>query len=219
MYPAVSARMDTLGSRIKLSRQRAELSQVELARRIGVRSQTINQWESGAKAPSRQNFARLVQITGVSATWLLYGGSSSEHSSNPYEESPTGRGRRVPRWSLMEIVSRASLSNATASVFANFPCSAEAYAFDLPNDSCAPDYQRGALWIVDPAVTPTPGRLVLATYGEARVPIYGEYREEVSASGRVVIVAPLNEKWPVARSDIGPLEVLGTMTESIHPAR
>lgn len=210
--------MNDLGDRIRQARERVGLNQSELGRRLGVRSQTINQWESGTKAPSRENFAHLVQIVGVDATWLLYGAGGSEHNGNHELITFQARGRRVPRLTIMEVVQRNAIHSNTETAFANFPCGLRAYAFDLPNDSCAPDYPRGSLWIVDPDRTPTPGAMVVAIYGEPPRPVFGEYRQETSTAGVVHSVAPLNARWPSARSDLEPLEVLAVMTESTKPA-
>lgn len=206
--------MKTLGDRIRIAREAIGITQSELARRVRVRPQTVNQWESGAKSPSRTSITELVAATGKSASWLLYGSHETEHNGN----SPPQFGRRVPRLTIMEASQHNALASIKETAFANFPCGPRAFAFDLPNDSCSPDFQKGSLWIVDPDKLPMPGDYVLALHSGGK-PVFGEYREETSAAGTVTVVAPLNPRWPASRSDQGDLEILAVMTESARPSR
>ena len=216
-----STAMSTLGDRIKEARVRCGLSQSELARRIGVRSQTINQWEHNKKKPSRDNVVRLVQVTQSSLSWLLYGKPSPEQKENASLASIGTRGRHVALVSIDRAARLEEPDKSDQIILANFPCGPRALAFALPNDSNAPDHPEGAHWIIDPDETPRPGDMVLALHGDAAeaTPVYGEYRMESTATGVVAVVAPLNLRWPSARSDIGRLQVVGVMTESTRPRR
>jgi transcriptional regulator with XRE-family HTH domain len=206
--------MKTLGDRIRVAREELGITQSELARRVNVRPQTVSQWESGAKSPSRMSITELVTVTGKSATWLLYGNFNTEHNGN--SQPPIVR--RVPRLSIMEAVNPTSLTNIKEYAVANFPCGPRSYAFDLPNDSCSPEHPKGSLWVVDPDRLPIPGDYVLALHANGK-PVFGEYREEANATGTVYIVAPTNPRWPASRSDQGGLEVLAVMTETSRPSR
>jgi transcriptional regulator with XRE-family HTH domain len=206
--------MQSLGDRIRLARETAGLSQSEMARRLDVRPQTVNQWEKGSKSPSRTNVTELVRVTGKSASWLLYGDAANEHNGNLQPQF----GRRVPRLTIMEAIQTNRLNTHTETAFANFPCGPRAYAFDLPNDSCSPEFPKGALWVVDPDKLPMPGDYVLALHAGGR-PVFGEYREEATAAGIVTVVAPTNGRWPASRSDQGNLHILAVMTESSAPSR
>lgn len=217
-----SAPMPTLGARIRKARKDKGLSQSELGRRLGVASQTINQWEHDKKQPRRDNLLRLVQQTGVPIAWLLYGNAGLyEQDENATLGVNIVGGRRV---ALLQIEQAARLERPddhTSFVIAHFPCGPGALAFVLPDDSNAPDHPVGSHWVIDPDESPQPGDMVLAWYGapSRRRPVYGEYRLEGLATGDVAIVAPLNSRWPSARSDIAPLQVIGVMTESARPGR
>jgi transcriptional regulator with XRE-family HTH domain len=206
--------MKTLGDRIRVAREQLGITQSELARRVKVRPQTVNQWESGAKSPSRDSITEIVSATGKSASWLLYGSSEIEHNGNSQPQF----GRRVPRLTIMEAVQHNALSVIKETAFANFPCGPRAYAFDLPNDSCSPEYPKGSLWVVDPDKSPSPGEFVLALHACGK-PVFGEYREEATAAGTVTVVVPTNPRWPASRSDQGGLEILAVMTESSRASR
>jgi transcriptional regulator with XRE-family HTH domain len=63
---------DTLGSRIRQARERYGMSQVELARRIGVSATALNQIESGKTAdPGVSRIVKIAEILGVSTDYLL----------------------------------------------------------------------------------------------------------------------------------------------------
>jgi Predicted transcriptional regulators len=60
-----------IGSRIKIKRVEAGLSQKELAQAIGVSPPAINRFEKGIKSPSIETLAKLASSLGVSSDYLL----------------------------------------------------------------------------------------------------------------------------------------------------
>jgi transcriptional regulator with XRE-family HTH domain len=63
---------DTLGKRIAAAREARELSQSGLARRIGVRPQSISALEGGVSKTS-VHLAEIAIVLGVNAGWLIHG--------------------------------------------------------------------------------------------------------------------------------------------------
>lgn len=66
---------ETLGDRIKRARERAGLTQADLARRVGSksgRSGTVSDWERG-KYPGAETLAELPGVLGCDGHWLLTG--------------------------------------------------------------------------------------------------------------------------------------------------
>ena len=61
-----------IGSNIALLRKRAELSQENLAERIGVSRQTVAKWENGESIPDVVHCDRMAQIFEVSLENLLH---------------------------------------------------------------------------------------------------------------------------------------------------
>jgi len=68
-----------LGARIKQARERAGLSQEDVARRFKVHRAAVSQWENGKTHPSSGKLAELADVLSVSTEWLL--GSSRESSA------------------------------------------------------------------------------------------------------------------------------------------
>lgn len=64
---------DTLGGRISRARDALNLTTSQLARRLGVKSETVAAWESDRSEPRANRLTMLAGVMGVSPTWLLYG--------------------------------------------------------------------------------------------------------------------------------------------------
>lgn len=73
--------MKTLGERLKAYRKNSKLTQVELAKRVGVSGATVSQWESGDTSPKGKNLHKLAQALSTSADLLLYG-KEKHHKSD-----------------------------------------------------------------------------------------------------------------------------------------
>lgn len=80
---------DNLGNRIKQLRQRANMTQMELARRLQVSSALISAYELGERNPSLKILTELADTFQVSSDYLLGISSSSLRSMDTlsYEET------------------------------------------------------------------------------------------------------------------------------------
>lgn len=58
-------------SKIRRLRERAKISQAELARRVDVSQPTISDWENGEKVPSGENLVRLATELGVKPSQII----------------------------------------------------------------------------------------------------------------------------------------------------
>ncbi|HEX9906556.1 MAG TPA: helix-turn-helix transcriptional regulator [Propylenella sp.] len=64
---------ETLGSRIAYAREAQGLSTAQLARRFGVRTETMLRWETDRARPRANRLQLLAGLLGVSLAWLLAG--------------------------------------------------------------------------------------------------------------------------------------------------
>jgi len=74
--------MDTFATRLKYARKRTGLNQSELARRVGIKPQSIQYIESGSTQKSRYALKIAANVLGVNAEWLVYGVGSIEPTEN-----------------------------------------------------------------------------------------------------------------------------------------
>lgn len=66
--------LSKLSSRIRHARARADLTKTELARRVGVCTSAVVQWEyPSGTAPTARNLAGIAAATGVAYEWLATG--------------------------------------------------------------------------------------------------------------------------------------------------
>ena len=66
--------------RLKELRKQAHLTQVELAKRLGIGQSSYADWERGKKNPTQENLIKLAQILNVSVDYLV--GNSDEENTN-----------------------------------------------------------------------------------------------------------------------------------------
>ena len=63
--------------RLKELRKQANLTQVELAKRLGIGQSSYADWERGKKKPTQENLVKISQVFGVSIDYLV--GNSEEN--------------------------------------------------------------------------------------------------------------------------------------------
>lgn len=62
-----------IGARIAEARSAAGLSEIELAERLGVTTETLEGWESGERSPRANHLTKLSGVLGVAFSWLIVG--------------------------------------------------------------------------------------------------------------------------------------------------
>ncbi len=75
----------TFGDRLAAARENAGMSQKDLARKVGVKTSTMRNWEDDIAEPRANRLATLCGILGVSLRWLLTG--EGDDVAPPTEES------------------------------------------------------------------------------------------------------------------------------------
>ena len=88
----------TLREKLIVLRDRAGLSQMELADRLGVSRQAVSRWESGDTTPSVDKLKSLAKIYGVSLDWLCSDAADRElpeaakpEADRPPDDAPAGK--------------------------------------------------------------------------------------------------------------------------------
>lgn len=82
----------TFGDRLALARDRQGMSQAQLARRLGLRVQTVRNWEADRSEPRANKLQMLAGFLNVSMVWLMTGeGSGGPHADHSVaEDVPVG---------------------------------------------------------------------------------------------------------------------------------
>lgn len=78
----------TFGDRMTGAREAAGLSQAELARRLGVKVNTIRAWENDRSEPRANRLQMLAGMLGVSIMWLLNGEGDGLDGPVTHQELP-----------------------------------------------------------------------------------------------------------------------------------
>lgn len=64
---------DTLGGRLSRARDSSGMSAAQFARRLGVKTATVQAWESDRSEPRANRLSMIAGILNVGLPWLLYG--------------------------------------------------------------------------------------------------------------------------------------------------
>jgi uncharacterized protein len=98
----------TAGAVLREARQRARLSQTDLARRAGVAQSVISMYEADRREPGLRTLTKLIEATGHKLSLQLI-------PPNPDQlglpDSPLGRRLRRHRRAVLELLGRAGASN------------------------------------------------------------------------------------------------------------
>lgn len=86
---------DTLGGRISLARENAQLSLDEAARHLGVQKESWNDWECDRATPRANRLTMMAGILGVSPSWLLVGAGTGPSENQPDDVARLLRELRV----------------------------------------------------------------------------------------------------------------------------
>ena len=65
--------LDTIGGRLSRAREASGLNIKQLALRLGVKTATIQAWESDRSQPGSHRLTKLSGLLGVSLSWILHG--------------------------------------------------------------------------------------------------------------------------------------------------
>lgn len=88
------------------------------------------------------------------------------------------------------------------------------FALKVHGNSMEPEFKEGDTIIIDPDIKPSPGDYVVAR-NEDQEATFKKYRPRgLNAQGIDIIeLVPLNEDYPILRSDVSPIEIIGTLVE------
>ncbi|MFB6311534.1 MAG: LexA family protein [Salinirussus sp.] len=204
----------TLSKRLKWARQRARLTQEQVAAKVGVTQQTYGGWEKGKHSLRWERIEKLAAVLGVNAEWL----AGHKGAANPDDANvgPAPAARMVPliswtragEWS--EAVDPYEPGVADDWYPSPRPVSEAGYCLRVVGDSMYNPGGRvsipeGSIIIVDPARrAPENGQVVIARLAGTSDVTCKAYRED---AGRRYL-SPLNPQYPLITDEF---EIIGTV--------
>lgn len=204
---------ESTGERIRNRRKALALTQLALAKEIGVSHVAVSQWEKEETVPRGENLLRLAALLQCTPAWIIDG--EGELFTTAVNSS---RIATVPLLSLQQAAgwleeSRIALQQqATHFLYCDTPLSETALAVTLEDNAMEPHYRAGDQLIFDPSRPARPGEVVLAIAGgEAVVRIYRLL--STRDDDTLFALRALNTDFPALRSDEQRLQLVGSLTE------
>lgn len=214
----------SIGTRIKEARLLKKLTQKQLADKVRVKQPTLSQLESG-KSEGSTLIASFATALGVSAYWLETGKGERELSkilqSNSSNVATSNIGlRKIPIISyiqaglMSEHIDIYSVGESYDYLLTDLEVSSNAFALEIKGDSMLPEFKEGDKVIIDPTIEPRPSDFVVAKNGQDEA-TFKKYRpRSIDESGKEIFeLTPLNDDYPIIRSDVVPMVIIGVMVE------
>jgi transcriptional regulator with XRE-family HTH domain len=106
----------TTGSRIEQARNQLGLSLPQLARRIAVKSKTLENWENDRSEPRADKLMKLAGLLQVPLIWLLTGNTPQGSDRSPVALETIGIAQKLERALAMQQELAALLIDVSADV-------------------------------------------------------------------------------------------------------
>jgi len=180
--------METLAQRLRYCRERAKLSQSELARRVGIKPQAIQYIESG-KVYKPRNILEIAEVVGVDAHWLSSGkGAMAGHAKLTLtSKTPV----QVPLRSWQQTA--AHCEEVESWIPTTAEVSERAYALKVKSDSMEPEFAPGDFIVADPERHYRHGSYVIAHLANQSELIL----RELAIDGGRHYLKPLNPRYQI----------------------
>ncbi|MFD2755984.1 LexA family protein [Comamonas terrae] len=218
--------MSTLQERIAHLMEKTGLKVAEIARITGVSSSAVTQWKDGPTQSLKTAPAtKLANATGFSAMWIATGAgpvhADAVRKGFDVNVKPVYEGLRaypviskVQAGKVKEITCPYEPGDGYAIEFGDDDASPWAFFLEIDGDSMLPEFNPGDRVRIDPEIIPRPGDFVAAKNSSEEA-TFKKYRVRgIDPAGKEVFeLVPLNDDYPIIRSDEHDLTVIGTMTE------
>ena len=223
--------METLGLRLKQLRKENKMTQQQLADSIGVSKTSVIYWEKDENMPKHESLMALAKTLKTTPDWLLSGKVSqtpiidSSLVSDLYTNTRPSK-RKLRKIPVLDFV-QAGLwrdvaydgVNPKDETFTTYEGTEPRAIFSLEVDgmSMAPDFMPGDEIVVDAAMEPKPGALVIAqemqhgvamtTFKKYRVVGVNEYGVDI------IELVPLNPDFPTYNSTQIEISIIGVVVQ------
>jgi repressor LexA len=191
---------NNINDRIKRARNKAGITQGELAKQLGIAYPTLNKYERGHRIPDAALLSRMVKVLGCDPGWLLVGESGETRRQPVSEAIPVAR---IPVLKKIPDDFPEHVSEEIAD-YISFPDVPEgAYALIVKGESMSPMIRDGDYVIFMPGKNVRNGEMVVVN-NEWDESILRRYRKK---KGEVLLVSD-NPEYPITRLN-GQYEIIG----------
>lgn len=187
MSDCISIR-STIGKRIAEARTNLSLSQADLAQKTGFGKTRISNWETGFRTPKLEESKILEKFLGVPAPYLLGLTHSKTTDPQPPQSPYPHTFPAIPIYTEQHVIQKAIsgsyiATNAHADDSHYLPLlnhqkhlvDKQAFAFQLLDDSMAPEYRKNDIIVFDPTAKPRHNDTILAFIPSNQEVIFRKY--------------------------------------------
>lgn len=220
MESRVRENLIALCKRLREARQRAGLSQVDVARRIGKSKQLVSAWGTGRSEMTATTLGNFARIVSADPGWLLHG---VRYLKGGPDAASLPQGCVLPLLIESEALEHArgklDLDAVPRRIYCSFASGSGAFALEIGDDAMAPKLSRGDLVVVEPERMAMPGAVVAAVIKGAAValerPLFVVrhiHDRSPSLGAAPFDLAPSVAAWPtLANAKGGQVKLLGAV--------
>ncbi len=207
--------VETIGARIKRAREAKGMSQLRLAREVGVPFQRVSEWERGIVSPSARYLRAIADALSVSIDWLLSGVGPAETPQN----GETGFAlSAVPVYGTVPAGPPYDPGDPGVIDVMGVPAEysgRDVFGLVVKGDSMAPTLTDGDRVLVARDIRPGDGMVVVVRLNG------GEYTvKRMRRQGNLLILSPDNPNFqPIVVSPEDACEIVGVVVEVIRRLR
>lgn len=213
IIPALKTVSMTVGEKIKEAREKLGLSQVELAKKVGVSRGAIWGWESGSIVQIRANkIAKLAAVLDLDVSELQPFGGGGVTLLTKGQKS---RFVLLIHWTELKHLVGGKMKMAALKkpkyIEVDLEVAPECLALRIEDDANAPEFAKPDVIIIDPTIQPTENDYVLVRITRTGDEVFREY---VPRRGGAYDLVATNPKWKtITVNDSEPAEIIGVLDE------
>lgn len=222
--------METLGVRLKKLRKEKNITQQKLADAIGVSKTSVIYWEKDENTPKHDSLTALAKVLGTTTDWLTSGKEGGTPAQQQEEREifsnvkPSKRKlRKIPVLDFVQagmwrevVYDGVHPKDETFTTYEGKDPNA-VFSLEIDGLSMAPDFMPGDEIVIDAALEPKPGSLVVAQEVQHGVAMttFKKYRVVgVNEHGVDIIeLVPLNPDFPTYNSAQIEISIIGVVVQ------
>jgi transcriptional regulator with XRE-family HTH domain len=203
--------MKDIGARIRQRRMLLGWTVLKLATLAGIDGGFLSKLETGKTNGSWETYTKLAGALGISVEKLIVTRSNVEDAPLDWRRIPVIDYREAASWTINSSVAQPGQHE---SIMTNLEHPLSTFALRLRDDSNAPKYQADDIVVINPAIPPRFGDMVVAG-NKGGDSLFAQYRDGgINERGdQVFELYPLNPIYAPVRSDRQTLAIVGTMVE------